>query len=568
MIRVKSCATQKGKIRWNRTLAAVSVVSSVLGFCQINPPRTRENCRCFRLPFGDMISPKPFVDFPCPNRAAFPKRSDIFKDFSIAVLLGISAIFAGCKVSENFPELGTNVAGPVDTSVSEDGTVFYVLNSDFDREYNAGSILLIDEDGNKLSAVSTPRLGRSLEVSGDRMLATFGDEESIIQYYDISTPTAPVLVKQWVIECPPLSTVHDETYDYFFVSCLGGDLWAGTFTEGLADGLYDKMRRIRRYGQTRRAMYLDTKRELLFAFVTDMARQTFEDTRQEDKYRWDTEGNSTEVFNEVPDTFEDSKKDRSVKSIPSRYIYQFVVLDVRQEVAEGLKEDVHALQDEKDPTADKELRWLYFTLLNADGTPDSGGAIRISTIRDYRTNFWMVRPNPFDEDSFFLSHRGFGGLGLANNILKVSIIGDLRPVDPATPETCESNFFYRGDQCVPMTADVLRFERVYGFRGEVDEFSFPGDFDIKLVNGQQLLIVNHFRDLVYWAPDNQKFLVTSKVLGQNSFSQIESTSFQKSYYELSMNQRGKALSCLYYGEAVMLLNVLPGEAIEEIKRID
>ena len=88
------------------------------------------------------------------------------KKIFIPILLSAVAVHSSCAKKEAFPEIGTKFASPIDAAVSSDGNYFYVLNSDFDREYDTGSLVVLDSDGEKLSALKIPRLARTLTISG------------------------------------------------------------------------------------------------------------------------------------------------------------------------------------------------------------------------------------------------------------------------------------------------------------------------------------------------------------------------------------------------------------------
>jgi hypothetical protein len=173
----------------------------------------------------------------------------------------------------------------------------------------------------------------------------------------------------------------------------------------------------------------------------------------------------------------------------------------------------------------------------------------------YRTNFWDAKADPEDGDVFYLSHRGtadavFGGSLHANSIIKVRVMGDMTNMSLTTPE-------------------VLSFERVYGFKGELDPSGrqFPGDFEIATVQGRPLLVVNHFRDLKNW-PSQPYFSVASKVIGENHwFDEISSTSSVKSYYQVALTSSGRAVAANFYGNSLILLDVTPGVGITELATV-
>lgn len=469
-----------------------------------------------------------------------------------------------CNPTDEFKDIGLDIAGPSDTAVSADGTHFYILNSDFEWLYNDGSILILDESGNKVKGITTPRLGRSLDVKGTRMIATFdrqnGKQYGYVIQYDLSDPANPVEKVRWELDCSPLSVAMHDTYDYFFIACNKGQLYVGSFTDQTL------LKKIRSYGAIRKAMYLDTNHNRLFAFPTDIGRPNQADIISEpDLFTYDENGNSTEKPNEIPDFLEETKQAR--RQVARRYPYQFVIFDIAKEAQAGFP--YRSLNDPDDYTALHESRWLYFELTSADGTPDDIRNVRQKALKLYRTNFWEAKPDPDDANSFYISHRG---TTTGKNLVKVTVIGDLKPQDAvATADdalSCPDSFRLSGDKCLPFTKDVLKFERVYGFNSEIDDLHYPGDFDIKYINGQKTMIMNHFRDLVYWEPDERRFSITTKVLGQlNSRQELTSADFEVSYYTIAANSRGKAITVSFYGNLALLLNVKPGEPVTEEKRI-
>lgn len=335
----------------------------------------------------------------------------------------------------------------------------------------------------------------------------------------------------------------------------------GTITNGIPEA---DIHYVRDYGGTRHAVYIDPYREMLFAFPTDMS-NSLADAKMVDVKSYSDTGEVSEGSNEIPDDYEKTKLMRKNRS--SRYRYQLAIYNIAAERAAGFP--FRALADKDDTTADTEQRWLYFTLNNADGYPDSDESVRNLDVKNYRTNFYEAKPNPLDRNSFYVSHRGANQSEHANNIIKVSIVAD--PFATAAPDAaggCPSGYHKVADACIPLTPNYLKFDRVYGFNGEVDALHYPSDFDVKLVKGQQLLVVNHFRDRVNWAKDQQRYSLTSKVLDQSFWrSDLNSLDYNKSYYQIAVNQNGIAMTCSFYGESVILLKMYPGEAVEEIKQI-
>lgn len=482
-------------------------------------------------------------------------------------LMALTALTLGCTDPEEFAQINQSVASPIDVAVGDDGKYFYALNADFDRTYNTGSILVISEDGDKVGAVQVPRLGRAIAVAGNDLIAVYDkyddDSDFAIHLYDLSNdPTKPELVKQWTKEnseledfdCTPINIAMRTGYKHFAVTCRIGKLFLGTLETPRTNS---ELKLVRDYGKTRRAMYLDSQKELLIQFPTDMDFQRTTDLLADDTKTFDDEtGRVTNKPNEVPDQYEDTKfRRRSLNN--ERRRFQFSVYDIAAEREKGFPRlDIDQENDEK--AINKELRWTYFTLRDFDHSPDTSAGITDLKSKHYRTNFWAAHPDPLDPNAFYLSHRGKHKKQnrYANSIIRVSITGDLTQTDP-----------------VPFTKDVLSFERVYGFSGELDPKNhFPGDFEVKFINGRLTLIVNHFKDHVNFR-GKAAFSVAAKLLDGGQWRrELSSTSSSNSYYQLAVNERGKALVCSFYGDALIPLVVDPGANMtvgwNNIERID
>jgi hypothetical protein len=491
---------------------------------------------------------------------------------SIALL----TITLSCKRDETFPSIGDKIASPIDVQASESGEYFYILNADFDRTYNKGSILVVDQDGNKIKSIEIPRLGRSLNVTDKDMLVTtdFPDDKSLafVMLFDITDPKEPVLKQQFGINCSPINATIRKNYDYFFVTCGDGNLFIGKLE---ADRAASWIKNVRRFDATRRALYIDPKRDLLFAFTTDIGSQatadressdlaTFNDVPEEVK---NEAGES--MPDEIPDDMQSTKREIAASS--GKGIYQFTVYDIKAEKENAPECTVTAtetcafpMRTGTDPVIKTETRWIYFHLNNFDGTPDTLSALD-PNFKYYRTNFFDAKPDSFDPDTFYLSHRGVPAKsGFANQIVKVQFVGDIRA---------------SAEGKVPHTGDVLTFERISGFKGEgqngvsTTNLHFPGDFELTDINGQQVLVVNHFRDLASdaWNRNEVYFSITAKTLEENSwFTELPGSikTPLKTFYQIAINKSGRALSCSFYGNAVILLEVTPGVGIREIKRIE
>ena len=459
---------------------------------------------------------------------------------STALMLLIS----NCKKDEKFPAIGDKVVSPIDVAVDASETYFYAINSDYPRDYNEGSLLVLSTEGVKIKTITLPRLGRSLTVAGNTLIITFsnaGDSTQQIMLFDITNPASPVHAKTFSpADCNPINAVAKASYSYWVVSCSNGRILAGDLATPLSAST---LNHVRTYPGARRALHIDTTRNLLLAFPTDMGDQTWADALLEDSKTFsDENGAETAVSNEIPDIYERTRTERSNKA--RRGLYQFAVYDLK---------DGHDLgwpsKEFKDVTA--ELRWIYFNLSNFDGTPDVAQTSANINTRYYRTNFWEAKPDHEDEDVFYISQRGsadarFGGSLHANSVIRVRVTGDLK-------------------SSALTTDDVLSFERVYGFKGELDPGGrhYPGDFELATVQGKPLLLVNHFRDLVNW-PGQAYFSLAAKVIGENHwFAETSSTASAKSYYQIAMTSKGRAIAANFYGNSLILLDVTPGVGITE-----
>jgi hypothetical protein len=472
-------------------------------------------------------------------------------------LVLLALLNLGCKRDETFPDIGDKFANPIDVAADTSGNFFFVLNTDYPRDYNAGSIMTFDRDGNKLNALKVKRLGRSLNVAGNDMIVTYSSEgedaSPLVELYDVTKPSSPILSASWVpTNCNPVNAEIKSGYKYFAISCSNGALQIGELTTPRSNS---KLNYVRKYPMARRAMHLDVKRQILISFPTYLGVANSSDQLITDETSFTTDyvsNTETKVPNEVPDDWEKSINDRKNKG--RRAPYQFTLYDIAAEAAKGfpLVEDIEVLQPE--------LRWIYFNLANFDGTPDIQPAASTLTTRYYRTNFWDARADLNDENTFYLSHRGAtdstrAGSIHANSIVKVKILKD--------PKTANG--------VVPKTEDIMTFERVYGFKGEGANDSsrhYPGDFEMAAVNGSPLLMVNHFRDPVFF-PSSQYSALAAKVLGDNTwFNEIIEPKTGHQYYQFALTSSGRAMAVSFYQNMLILLDTTPGAAITEIKTIN
>lgn len=491
---------------------------------------------------------------------------------SLVAASALAAItLTACRSEEKFAPLGDRVASPIDVAVSDDGQRFFVLNADFDRAYNRGSILTLGQNGEKLGATELPRMGRRLVVAGNDLLVATdysdGGAGPKLFLFDVTDPVRPVEKASFDLNCSPSNIVLRKGYQHFALTCLDGELWIGTLA---GDRAASTVKRVRSYGTARRALYLDPTRELLLGFPTDLSQKKLNDVEYKDASRYDTnaqevKGPNGELLpNEVPDVLEDRVRAQANRA--QRLPFQFFVYDLakeRENAPDCAKTEaescVFPLRPNSDPEVVKELRWIYFRLAGPDGTVDPSEFAGDPTYKYYRTNFWEAKPDPALADVFYLSQRAASDKSpYSNNIIKVTIRGDLRATDQP-----------------PATQDVLGFERIYGFKnGEAKPNHFPSDFVVTTIQGQKTLILNHVKDLSVWTKAEQNFSLGAKVLeGQNTgwTAEIEGSLNKNkvvTYYQVAAMPDGRIASCSFYGNAVQLLQLTPGTGFEEIARID
>jgi hypothetical protein len=534
----------------------------------------------------------------------------------------ILASTAGCRRKESFPDIGDTIASPVDLALTADEKYVFVLNADFDRTYNQGSIITMDTDGNKLNVIKVPRMGRSLTVAGDVMLVTIDqqnednntDTPPELLLFDISDPVHPALKQTWLLPASPFNTTMRAGYPYFALSCLDGSLFIGDTENGLDQAT---LKYVRTYGQPRRALYIDPKRELLFGFTTDTTKGLNADNEYIDIWGFapsptthqvlDPSKDPTDPLAQIPDEVPDIYQGSTIQQTGTSFneVYQFFMYDFVHEKTveapptttpasssavqinimplrtqsdpEGCRvqagiEDCHfPFRQSTDPYEQDELRWIYFRLSNFDGSPDRSPAYNNPGYRFYRTNFFSAEPDPDDPDAFYLSQRGSPDRSpWANQIVRVKFTGDPHAYGQA-PTQFPNNLLQKW---VPFTDTFFSFERVYGFRGpEATRSDYPGSFKVARVGGQKIVVVNNFRDLVNWVKDDWYFSLGAQTLDHDASwfaEQVGDVDPQNptTYYQVALTSTGRLISLAFYGNAVMLLDVVPGVGINVVKRIE
>jgi hypothetical protein len=489
--------------------------------------------------------------------------------------LSFSSVLAyamsSCKTEEKLPDLGTKLAGAVDVVTAPSGNYIYVLNSDYERRYDKGSILIIDPeaaDGSqKVKAISVPRMGRSLFIAQNLMIDAYTDPEAReagrLQIWDLSQELEPQVVAEMDIGCQPLNAVLAPTSPYFAVTCKGGLLLMGKNPRNTADARAT-LDVVRGYEADRRALYFyeNAGKTYLFGFPTDLEAPNAADQNLEDiKTYVPADDTITDGANGVPDVFEltESARRRTLLSAP----YQMFLYPVSDEEA--------ASQGSQDPTtpafktfrfiaagtyrkpslSNSELKFIHFTLLESNGQASAAEQITTPSIQRYRTNFWEAKVGPENNPSiFYISQRGDYGTE-SNNVVRLLVNGDkLSNIAAARFE------------------DVFTASRVYGFAIDRDNGGrYPGDFEFASIGGEPMLFVNSFRDLIYFR-DAPFYSVTRKLLEEPAESQdvpssFDSTGYPTSFYQLAVSKSGKVLTSSYYGNALYLFDGSPGVSIKD-----
>ncbi len=467
------------------------------------------------------------------------------------------AVIFSCQKDEIFPLLGDQVEGPTDVSKDASEKYFFILNSDYSRKFNQGSLLVVDKDGDKKATLPLPRLGRFMSVSKNWLITGFDRQElknnPSLYLVNISSPEKPALAHSFQMSCIPIQTVIHSSEKYFFTSCLGGEIYYGEINE--SDPIKSNLKLVRKYSggnYNYRCLYLDETRNLLLGFVTKLGDQTFSDEFFDDKESYTKGKKVSDESNEVPDKYESDLK-RVNYYLPIQKRFQFFVYDVEKESGKNFPEET------SENNLNQEMRWLYYDLNNFDETPDNGletlDSVLNKTKKTYRTNFWEAKKDPSNQNVFYLSQRGTDLSTHTNQIVKVTITGDLKI-------NSETN-------AVPKTSDVMSFERVYGFKdaGNVEK-QYPGDFEVISFQGETLLVVNHFKDLAYFQRNKVGFGLAATILGKPYwYKEMMETDAYKSYYQISVMSDGTGMSGLYYGAGASLFKVSREDGLKILKII-
>ncbi len=466
----------------------------------------------------------------------------------VAILSALAMIGCSSKISQK--AIGTAISSPIAVVAHGGGNYFYVLNGNFSHEYRDGSILILDTEGNKIKALSTPRVGQFLKTteSGNYLLAGFSADpetgvntKANLQIFDTANPTEPSLVKTFELDCTPNNAV--ERSNYIAVSCLSGSIYAGKL-----NGANSTLSKVRGSdGFTRRAMHIDTARNLLYAFVSDIGESSLNDTKQADIYSYGKDYVAIDGANEVPDDFERSRT-LSEQRNNLKNTYKFLVYDLAAGEAAGFPE-----KSSKDLEASKEMRYVYFDVLRAGNTG------RTSDQKYYRTNFWSAQADPTDPNVFYLSHRGNTDAVVtpdAAGIVKVTVSGDPRSQNGIAPKT----------------SDNFTFEGFYGYHAGKDLRAYPGEFRYLSINsGAPLLIFNDYRDSVVFK-ENYFRIGAVTTFGSSSAEpaadhKIEKTDTRNAFLGFAVTPAGKGITLSFFADTLIMLDISSTGVITEGKRI-
>ncbi|MBC7533130.1 MAG: hypothetical protein H7318_16285 [Oligoflexus sp.] len=499
------------------------------------------------------------------------------KMLGLCSLIFVSAL--SCKVEEKLPALGDRLAGAVDVVTSPNEKYFYVLNSDYERRYDKGSILIIDPEAavghQKLKAIPAPRMGRSLYVSKTQklMIATYADPEAKaagkVEIWDLADEANPVMLANADVNCLPLNAIIAPTQPYFAVSCVGGFLYMGKNPRNAA-GAAMTLDLVRSYGYDRRALYFHegAGKTYLFGFSTDMNSQDYADETLEDSQTYDPTKDGVDGAtglvpgsNGVPDQFENTPSSRR-RYAASNPFHMFVYPVTDEEAASTTHDLIYPAYSTfryiesgsftKPTISNSELHYVSFSLAEADGQVSATEQIVQPNFHRYRTNFWEAKIGLENSANiFYLSQRGDYG-SESNNVLRLL-------VNESALATSNTSTFEQ----------IFSVNRVYGYAIDRDNRGrYPGDFELATLDGQPTLLVNSFRDLIYFA-SAPFYSVTRKLLDGADVEHVvpssaDSADFNASYYQLAViPATGKVLTSSFYGNVLYLFDARPSISIKD-----
>ncbi|NRA65197.1 MAG: hypothetical protein HRU19_11985 [Pseudobacteriovorax sp.] len=352
-----------------------------------------------------------------------------FQKRSVWILGLVVGLFGSCTTEQQFPSIGNSFSGPID--VVSHNNLLYVLNSDFDRRYNQGSILVVNPaTEEKVAAHEVPRLGRSMHVVDDYMLVTYDpvdvDSAGSLAIYQLdgaggiyaNNPTAGVPVYSFAfdvdVNCSPINGKLSPSRTYAVISCLDGDLFVARLgtdpsnTDQYMKPLSGVFKLVREYQYARRALHIHEEftkvgeqpvvtKSILLAFPTDMGEQSSSDFIAPDvisqvitvKASDNTGGTTIEPefdysvtakTNEVPDGFETAEDQDRLRQLRQRFPFQYVIYDLFAEEALDFPQKAVGTLGNGDVTrevngttifanANNELKFMYYRLPNPLSDP-------------------------------------------------------------------------------------------------------------------------------------------------------------------------------------------------------
>ncbi|MCY4380392.1 MAG: hypothetical protein OXC40_02330 [Proteobacteria bacterium] len=513
--------------------------------------------------------------------------------FYLFVFIGIVAMNYGCsEEKERYVPLGNKISQP--SAIATDGEWFYVVNSDIERRHNAGSIVTINQKGEKKGVILTPRLGRFIVVRKPYIIVGYSSTDQYktapqIRIYDARNPTRLKLYQTFSMDCTPINAVAPEKYNYFAVSCEYGEIYVGYFRAASQKSLADiSLRYVRNYGpHARRALFIDKNHHHLYSFATDWQRSDFSDRVLLDatssflepvedpvKGPVDFSGtDSTELRaqsyqlsepNEVPDDWEGPSLLNESEKHTRRSEYQFAVLDLSK-----LAKEQFAFAGTLSSKSQSEFRWLYFR------TSDSQVKVP-KAHKYYRSNFWQITNVPGSTSSFFISQRGQQSKTVnpdSNAIYLFELIGS-----PA-PST---------DGKIPKTSSFLRVTKSWGhphhrrlrarrtISNQRDRtylnstIRFTGNFIRGVAHGRPYFLINDFRDPAMFADQPYYSLTLSALVNNRSDKNIHDllvfTDRGRSYFAIAATH-SVALAGTFFNRMVSLFSITPDFQLKHIKDI-
>lgn len=497
-------------------------------------------------------------------------KTSLTKIFTLSLSTLLCSGVLSCKTEEKLPSLGDQLAGAVDLVSSPNNDYIYVLNSDYERRFDQGSILIVDPNAapgaQKLKSIPTERMGVSLSIAQNLLFVTYADpegyEKGLAEIWDLTDELSPQLLSRHDVPCVPINGIIAPTLPYFALSCRSGAIFLGKNPRSTAEAPAT-LELSRFYEYDRRALYFyeTAGKAYLFGFPTDFEDLDSSDATLEDTKKYDVATDTViDGSNGVPDAFENSEtaRRRTILAAP----FQMFLLPVSDEEAAGQAERETSGNFTnfrflargtylKPSLADKELHFIRFTLLESNGQPSAAENITTPNFHRYRTNFWDAKMGPEKNPSiFYMSQKGDYG-SESNNVVRLLV----NPAALANPYALKFE-------------DLLSVNRVYGFAIDRDNAGrFPGDFEFATIGGEPMLFVNSFRDLIYFS-SAPFYSVTRKLLeGPASTQEVpsskDSASFQESFYQLAISKSGKVLTSSFYGNTLYLFDGSPSVSIKD-----